>query len=398
MKKRICKVIIMAATCFAVGLAVPADASESLDAVWKEGLRFTSADKAFELKVGGRIMNDWVWLSADSELENSDIKWNSGTEFRRARLYIGGHIYKNVKFKAQYDFAKGAAHFKDVYIAFTKIPVLGSIKTGHFKQPFGLEELTSSKYITFMERAMPIGAFAPSRNSGFQIGGLALGKKLGWAVSTFRLTNSEGKDYGDNAMNYAARITYAPVMNSESLVHLGLSYVSISPASDEVRFKTRPEMHLAPVSLADTGTIAADGVGVTGVEAAAVLGPLSLQGEYIMANVSATQGDSLSFSGYYAFISWFATGERRPYKHGAFSRVKPDNNFGDGPGAIELAARVSNINLNDGSVTGGEVNNYTLGLNWYLNPNSRVMVNYVIADKKDSGKASATMARFQIDF
>jgi len=80
--------------------------------------------------------------------------------------------------------------------------------------------------------------------------------------------------------------------------------------------------------------------------------------------------------------------------------VKPLRNFkkGDGPGAWELAARLSYLNLNDDGVDGGRLRDLTLGLNWYLNPNVRMMWNYVLADPSDGGDVSAFMWRFQIAF
>ncbi|MGK7344937.1 MAG: OprO/OprP family phosphate-selective porin [Candidatus Nitrospinota bacterium M3_3B_026] len=373
-------------------------AKEPLEAEWKTGLRFTSADKAFQIKVGGRLMNDWAWLSADDELKSEETVWESGTEFRRARLYVGGHIHENVKFKVQYDFAGGDADFKDAYIALTKISGIGQLKVGRFKQPFGLEELTSSKYITFMERAMAIEAFAPSRQSGLLIGSSAWDKRLTWALSTYRITDGYGEDYGDNDMNYAARITVLPWKSGDNLVHLGAAYTAIKPNGDTVRFRSRPEIHLAPMRLADTHSINSDSVGLLGVEAAAVFGPASLQGEFISANVSNLDGEDASLSGYYVFGSFFLTGESRPYKKGAFGRVKPNSNFGSGAGALEAALRFSSVDLEDGGIEGHEVTTVTAGVNWYLNPNTRVMLNYVSADQADVGTATGFMTRFQVDF
>ena len=116
----------------------------------------------------------------------------SGVEFRRARLYMSGTIYKNVFFKAQYDFADGDARFKDVYVGVKKIPIIGHIKIGNFKEPFSLEELTSSKYITFMERSVATSAFAPSRHHGVMAYNTVPGTddRATWAVGMFR--NSDG--------------------------------------------------------------------------------------------------------------------------------------------------------------------------------------------------------------
>ena len=136
---------------------------------WKNGLRFETGDGKFKFKLGGRIMNDWGWFDEDNDILRNIGDQVDGTEFRRARLYIAGEIYNNIGFKAQYDFASsGRPDFKDVYLELKKIPVLGNFKVGHFKEPYSLENLTSSKYITFMERSLN-NAFSPSRNTGFML-------------------------------------------------------------------------------------------------------------------------------------------------------------------------------------------------------------------------------------
>ena len=60
--------------------------------------------------------------------------------------------------------------------------------------------------------------------------------------------------------------------------------------------------------------------------------------------------------------------------------------------------RYSNLDLDSGSIMGGQMKDLTLGLNWYLNPNSRVMLNYVKSKVSDIGNASAIQMRFQVDF
>ena len=85
-----------------------------LQAYWKEGLRLDTADGTFKLKLGGRIQNDWALFDADDDVEERFGELGSGTEFRRARLFIEGEVYENVKFKAEYDFAGGDANFTDV--------------------------------------------------------------------------------------------------------------------------------------------------------------------------------------------------------------------------------------------------------------------------------------------
>jgi len=57
--------------------------------------------------------------------------------------------------------------FKDVYVQVLELPLLGNVRVGHFKECFGLEDLTSDNYTTFMERSVDDeGAFVPGRNDG----------------------------------------------------------------------------------------------------------------------------------------------------------------------------------------------------------------------------------------
>ncbi|MGD2108443.1 MAG: porin [Phycisphaerae bacterium] len=379
--------------------------SNTLRPYWKGGLRFDSADGRFKLKIGGRIQNDWAYFCEDGDIERAiGDDFDDGTEFRRARLYVSGSIYDNVDFKAQYDFADGDSDFKDVWMGLKKVPYVGHVRIGHFKEPFSLEELTSSKYITFLERSL-VNTFAPSRNTGVMIHDTLLEDRMTWAAGVFRQTDDYGEGVGGRAYNATARITGLPLYadEGERLVHLGFGYSKQNYEDDEVRFRARPEAHLAP-RLVDTGWIPADHGDLLSAEAAVVWGPLSLQGEYAHALID---GRSHRFGDPHLWAaavqaSYFLTGEHRPYKKssGTFGNVKPNEDFGPdgGRGAWEVAARYSHLNLNDERVRGGRLRDLSLGLNWYLNPNMRMMWNYVLADPVDDGDVGIFLWRFQLAF
>ena len=84
--------------------------------------------------------------------------------------------------------------------------------------------------------------------------------------------------------------------------------------------------------------------------------------------------------------------------------MKPIQNFDmkGGWGAIELTARYSELDLSDDVIKGGRLQYATLGVNWYLNPNTRIMLNYVLANADiggaDDGNADLFGMRFQVDF
>jgi phosphate-selective porin OprO/OprP len=382
---------------------------------WDKGLRFKSEDGNFKLKIGGRIMNDWGWFDEDNDILRSIGDQVDGTEFRRARLYLSGEIYKNIRFKAQYDFAGGDPEFKSVYMELKKIPILGNFRVGQFKEPFSLEELTSSKYITFMERSLN-NVFAPGRNTGFMLHNHALDKRITWAGGVFRNSDDFGDSEGDSTTeggySFSGRITGLPWYKDKGkkLIHAGLSYSYQNAFENEFSFDSKPEIHLAD-DFVDTGSFAAEFAHFLNPELAIVYDSFSLQTEYTFADVDLenSTGSDPHFSGFYVYGSYFLTGEHRKYdtKDGEFNRVKPNKNFywGKGMGAIELTARYSHLDLSDEAIEGGKLNDFTVGINWYLNPNTRVMLNYVHADadlsnidSKKGGNADLAAMRFQIDF
>lgn len=367
------------------------------------GLKLSSDDGNFNLKIGGRIMSDWAFFSPSDNIEAFTGVMEDGAEFRRARFYISGTLYRYVEFKAEYDFAGGDADFKDVFLGLKQIVGKAGLRVGHFKEPFSLEELTSSNHITFIERALPVEAFAPSRNTGFMLH--RTDARFSWGAGIFKEADDFGNaedNVSDSAWALTGRIAGTPYFNNEgkSMLHLGLSFTSRDPVRDSVRIRTRPEMHLSPGRFVDTLDLDADGYQKAGFEFALVQGPFSIQAEYIQASVDLIDGESGDFSGYYAYVSYYFTGESRKYKQGKFDRLIPVRNlFRDGGvGAWEIALRYSAIDLTDGRIVGGEESNVTLGLNWYLNPNMKVMWNYVNADVDSVGDVDAFMMRWQIDF
>ncbi len=421
-------VLLMAALLLLAMLHASAASGEETDLrlYWDKGLKLRSEDKAFRMSIGGRIQADWAAMAANSDLDEAldagdggagDPLTGFGVEFRRARLSVQGDIYEDVYFKAQLDFAPAfdgeEVQPRDLYAGYHS--ALGDLTFGQHFVPFSLEATTSSNYITFMERSIGVDALAPSRRIGASLFNGADGR-LTWQAGAF--STSEGGNEYDNEDNWfaAGRVTALPWLEDDGgrLLHLGLAYArQFASGGNDIRYRARPEAHLAPSRLVDTGDLDAFGSDLLGAEAALVLGPVSLQGEYVADWVRREDGagGDLFFQGYYAFVSWFVTGEHREYKDGVFSRVSPNENFSladGGPGAWELALRWSDLDLNSKDVEGGRLQDVTAGVNWHLNPNTRVMLNYVHAMVRDrdsedvviDGRESADIVqmRFQVDW
>lgn len=339
-------------------------------------LKWETNEGEFKLQVGGRIMADAAFYDED----NVDLDGENGTEFRRARLFVAGTMFHDWDWKAQYDFAGNEAEIKDAYIRYTGFEP-AKFTVGQFKQPFSLEELTSSKYITFMERSMATNAFSTSRRIG--LGANGAGDNWTWAASVYGREEGDDTD-GDEGYGAGARLTWAPWNEKSKVLHVGGSAAWEDPNDNNVRFRARPESHITSTRLVNTDYFPdPDTFTKYGVEAATVLGPFSVQGEYMLVQAQDdTSGVSdPDFEGGYIYGSWFITGESRNYKKGKFGRVSPKKPVGKGGmGAWELAVRYSTIDLDDGDFKGGEEDNYTIGLNWYVNKYVRFMANYVMTD------------------
>ena len=373
---------------------------------WKEGIAFETRDGNFTLKVGGRLHYDTVLPDADDDLEAlvGDIDATAG--LRRARVEFSGTIFGNVFYANAIEFAGSATTFKNNYVGLKGLPGGLSFQAGYFKEPVGLEELTSANYITFVERSLANNAFAPSFDNGMMVFASHLEDRLHWAVGDFADNGSGGPAPVRFQHNFTGRVCGLPfrskVAERESLVHLGASFQDRSPESEDDRIQVRPSVPFVPRTQ-DTGLFSVDSERILGLEAAAVHGPFSVQGEWYRGDYDDhpdAPGPSPAYEGWYAMASWFVTGETRPYRGGAFGRVKPKSAFDGkgGTGAVELAVRYSALDLDDDGLDGGTGHDTTLGVNWHLNTNARVMVNYVLYTRHGVGDVNSLVFRVQVDF
>jgi phosphate-selective porin OprO/OprP len=150
--------------------------------------------------------------------------------------------------------------------------------------------------------------------------------------------------------------------------------------------------------LIDTGPIDAVSVYSAGLEFGANWKNWYLQAENFWYGIERRAPTTLSdptFGGWYAQATWIPTGETRRYSvaNGSFAAPRPFVPFtmNGGRGAWELALRYSHTDLDYneglagtaapvGSVRGGVQNIWTLGVNWYVNPNLRFVLNYLRID------------------
>jgi phosphate-selective porin OprO/OprP len=354
------------------------------------------------------------WLQADYVAFNEDITQASDQlELRRARIGITLELLDRWRARADYDFTGEELDIRgvqDLYLRYS-----GSrgyyLTLGNQKEPLGLEWQISSRNLTFLERALPI-ALVPPYHLGVTAG--THGRNWSAMAGVFGDRLQDGID-ADNGYGASGRFTLALRPGKSFRLHLGMSggYRKRGERTRNLRFSSGPESGIEDVRFVNTRSIRhVTDYQTFGTEFAAWRGPFAVQAEHLRSFVNRNHGrDDLQFDGWYVYASWILTGETRGYRSssGSFGSVKPHRpfDFHGGWGAWELAARYSELNLNDRGIHGGHENNITLGVNLYLNSYARVMANYVFIQTETpaSGRRQARseepslfQTRVQIEF
>ncbi len=354
----------------------------------KGGLKVTSDDGKFSFQLGGRVHADAYIFDEDA------VRTVSTTEFRRTRLTLTGKLY-DWDYKIEQDFSAGntTAGYRDVFLS-TKT-MGGTVMFGQFKPFRAMEEMTSSNEITMMERPF---ATATGLYNGrqFQQG---VGYRTGadnWTggVSVFNLRDAAGAR--NAGVGFAGRVTFAPVMTDMSTVHVGASYSSenanrdsaVASASASYAGRRGPSQTIASVGAGRT-------IDAVGLEFGMTQGPFFVQAEYAMATFGQNTGADQDVNTYYLMGSWMLTGETKPYHkgNGVFRSVRPKNESG----AWELTARYDTIENKD--ITDRSATSTTVGVNYYINPAMRFMLNYTMGENDVNGDETKQIAlRGQLAF
>lgn len=359
---------------------------------------FADVEGNFTFKPRGMIQVDYAGYRRRGD---GRYDYNSGSDLRRGRIGFDGTFYKYFKYRIEAELVKGSASLLDAYVSYAGIPKW-LFTIGQHKTPYGLEANTSDSFNSFLERGMAINAFgAIGAERRLGVSAAWQTDKLNATIGLFgsgeavqRNESTPDETYGVNA-----RVTWDPILDTGKVVHLGASAFKVAGIAGHAisGLGDRPGSRVDGgrlVAISITGTAPSGGVPTGarnatywGLEAAGVWGPLSLQGEYSRLKIDRYGAAStVDADGYYVFASWFVTGESRVFKNGNVDRLKPFSDFapGGGWGAVELLARYDMLDLTDfdfqsigGRAVGRKGETWTLGLNWYLNPNLKFVANYI---------------------
>lgn len=352
-----------------ITLSIPGWTQEGAGEPWtlgERGIETNFLDGDLELRLGGRIHLDAAAFAEDV------TDFDDAFEFRRLRVALNGRYKDDWRYLMDYDFGGTVEGWKSLWLRYAGYEDF-RITVGNQIAPFSLEELTSSNALTFVERSLA-NALSPA----FYAGAAAQYRGENWSASggVFGNPIENNPKKRNDGVGVNGRLTWAPIKERNHVLHFGGSAEYRNVDSDDYRIRSRPESGLANARLIDTRSI--EDVNDTllyGLEAAWMKGPFSIQAEYMATELDRDSLD-VDFAGWYAQASWFVKGEGRRYSRRGYFRY-PRLKRGD---AVELAARISALDLEDGDITGGEEVNTTLGVNWYVNENLRVMGNWIHAE------------------
>lgn len=343
-----------------------------------------------KFRIGGRLQADTTFGGSDVNFEGSE-GGSPVTEFRRARMYLSGVFQHDWKFKLQYDFADDQSGtipntdgIKDAYIAYTGFKPV-EITLGHHKMPLSMEELTSSKYITFIERSQLVNGIVADTGGGRQYGLSAQGYFSDmFTASGGMYAGSANEDDAENAFGFTGRLTFSPIHEKTRMVHLGVGFNHHKDHDGGLNIDAEPEVHPG-ADILETESGGWTQANTFVVETAGIYESASVQFEYALAELedSPTSVADADTDAWYVYGSYYLTGESRNYnwKSGSYKQTKVKNPLGKGGfGAWEVALRYTSgeYDNTDGTATGSsDADIFTAGLNWYPINNVRFSGNYV---------------------
>jgi phosphate-selective porin OprO/OprP len=362
----------------ALGLSTGAQAQDTTT-TWKGAPQWQNDSLTF--KVRGRVYEDFVYQKVDRQT-GVDFE-ASNTRLRTARLGVEGTWNTNWAYKAEASISSGGGttQWEDLILEYKPTDNL-SIMAGNFKT-VSFENISSSRYITFMERGPYNDVLDIGRVANIMVKANGENWTAQVAVSGDSLNSADptqSNTGGSETLGWNARVTYVPINTDNTKLHLGV-WGRVRDRQDQANFTYQNRNN----TNYGARYITSGAIGVSdrmiGGEALFIYGPFSLQGEYADVKFDRIGDLTDEFKAFYVSGSWFITGEMRnlDVKKGELGRTKILNPVtSGGMGAVEVAVRYDNVDLTDiaNVATAGEYEAWTVGLNWYPHPYVRFMANY----------------------
>lgn len=378
-------------------------------------------DGSERFRMRGRAMldaayADWSDDMADYARQGHDFP-DYGVILRRVRLGALGLMRENWEWQVEVDFRDNDVRLANTYMAY--LSDHGRLAVGYFKEPFGMEYATSSRYISFIERAVPAAAYKVNREPGVAFE--TIKPNWYWTLGVFGHGVERDREVEEGyALN--TRGSFAPVLTDHSYVHVGagINYRKNAFNMDDqeyesVRLRAREGSRAIDARLIGRNDI--EGVSDftrMNLEFAAGFNSWHFQSEYYRVNLNLdpekgdvrVDDDSLTLDGWYAQTGYFLTGERRNYRafSGDFGQQVPNGNFSPAEGtwgAFEVLFRygVGDSREHSRPGRGQKLERYTAGMNWYLTPEAMLKFNVIYTEgERDDIEADAWIYALRAQF
>jgi len=367
---------------------------------WKGAPLFEDKEAGWSFKPRGRIQFDVGFVgNPEDDIRTRNLGFNARA--RRIRLGVEGTIPGGFGYKAEMDYANSTVGFGDVIITYAPLGKPFNFTIGNHETLNGLEQVSSSRFLSFVERAAFDDAFINTRRIGLSAGYANKANTFRFNAGIFSAHTIDSSLDNDGWIG-AARATYSPLMGANQL-HFGANYQHRNfqsnngatvnaqsggepSANQRVRYRARPFSQLTDQRFVNTDFFAAKSDDIFGLEFAGIFKSLhvALEGQYTVANAY-DRGDTLtagadpldlfsstsvfvptgnpSFWGGYAELGYYFTGETRGYKNGTWDRTKVLKPFSKGGwGALQLNGRVDYLDLDSSRLKNGCSNNFLTGV------------------------------------
>lgn len=361
--------------------------SVKLPARYKEKRWRLFPGKYSTLKLGGGFLYEYAGYRQDEnskrQMDSIGSKVEPTFAVRDFRITAAGQFKtkRTLNWKAgfMYDDAQRAWYVRETGIMVGVPELSGNIFVGRTKEGFSMSKVMVGYAGWTMERQMALDVI-PILADGIKWLGYLPKLRVLWNVGMYTDWLSQGQSFSTYKWQWAARIAWLPLYSEtdKTVLHIGISYRYGEIKGGAIKVRSRPEADPSPYFI-DAGKFQADYSNQFGGEVYCRVGPLMLGSEVYMHRFNSLQvGDPVFFGGD-VMVSYFLTGEVRPYNTatGIFGFV-PVNKpvFRGGPGAWEVLCRYSSLDLDGGILRGGKFWRITPMVNWYLSKDVRLELAY----------------------
>lgn len=378
-------------------------------------------NKKFTSKLGGFLELDTVTVDQD-EL-NQDFYGDIDNDFavRDVRLWAKGEGYGNLSYEVAFGFA-GCLSFKNVMLTAQDLPWLNTARIGYFKVESGLNYQQNVYDNTFVDwettgetfqlgRRLGFGSIHYSQNKNARLfTGIFTGRNL--QIGDKKHANENSDDPG---VILNTRLTAVPIYREAEdgtlceVFHLGGGFRWVDPGRDpetgdsrKTTLQSSPTDWLSDMPSLLYGEISTNSYSVTNIEAAWQRNRLGVVSEGFVGRYNGYD-DAYGVSATGRFLLTPGAYQKYNKENGCFAGVNiPENmRFVDyencrcleGFGVWEIAGQWSWTDLDmlrdaPGNPIYGRINQYTVALNWYWNPQTRWGINWIWA-KPIAGRSGA---------